>query len=182
MVYVESRYTPEVAVLRTLSRFPVAVVALIVIAFPPLAAQIAPPSLPRLVEGQSIRVRTHDGQRVEGLVVTIAPNPWAIELTDHGIINGTSVDSLWDRHGSAGIGAVVGVILIGVPWGAISFTRCSAPGGGTFGSCGDAALSTVIGGAASAGVGALVGLLFTSWRLTYARGQSTTRIGLSYSP
>ena len=164
--------------LRILTRLPVPVVLLLVLAVPHLAAQVASRPIPQLETGKLIRAHA-DSERVEGTVAVWAPEARHLELMDHIVINAATVDSLWDRSNSAGFGAAIGVIFIGLPAIAFSLPGCSTPGSGNVHPCSSAVLASAAGVGIGAGVGALIGAAFPRWRLIWSRQLSTTRIGLS---
>lgn len=137
-----------------------------------LAAQATLDSVAaRITPGQLVRLRSQDGQRVEGRFAGYTPATHTLQLAvGDTSISVTIIDSLWVRGNAANTGAIVGAFVVGVPsavfWGTVCSYGSDGPGCDEWGTV--AALT-----AAGAGVGALLGAAIGSasrrWRLRYAR-------------
>lgn len=141
-----------------------------------LAAQ---ESLDSLILGmrlnQTVRVRLHDGSRVEGAVAAVADAPLALRLAHpESLVPATAIDSLWLRGRATGTGAIVGALPVGAATTAVALGFCEAysPVDG----CdlwGPATLPVILGGfGGGALLGAGVGALIPKWRLKYGRSRA----------
>ncbi len=136
------------------------------------AAQRAGLALTRLGAGQRVRIVTRDSEFVEGSVMAASPNLLRLRTDGTLILPASRVDSLWVRGGShAGTGALIGGAVLGIGLGVLAqgFSHaeggCNEPGYGR--GCGPAPFfeGLLIGGAAGALVGALIGAPFPKWQL-----------------
>ena len=144
-----------------------------------LAAQATLDSVAgRLKPGQLLRLRSQDGQRVEGRFAVYTPAPPTLQLgMGDTAISVTRIDSLWVRGNASKTGAIVGAFALGVPsavfWGALCEGLSEGTGCDAWGTV--AALT-----AAGAGVGALLGAVIGSasprWQLRYARPRVSLRL------
>ena len=135
-------------------------------------AQRAGLALARLGAGQRVRIVTRDSEFVEGSVMAASPNLLRLRTDGTLILPASRVDSLWVRGGShAGTGALIGGAVLGIGLGVLAqgFSHaeggCNEPGYGR--GCGPAPFfeGLLIGGAAGALVGALIGAPFPKWQL-----------------
>ena len=129
--------------------------------------------------GQTVRVRLHDGPRLEGRLVAVDTAPAVLRFADHEApVPLASVDSLWLRGTKAGTGAMIGGIIVGGA--SIAFWSALCIGLGEGGGCdswGAVAGASAAGAAAGALLGAGLGSLSSRWRLI---GQE--RVGLAFGP
>jgi hypothetical protein len=146
-----------------------------------LAAQATLDSVARqLKPGQTVRLYSQTGQRVEGRFAVYHPDPPVVQLArrDSAIPLGT-IDSIWVRQTGAKTGAIVGAVVLGVPsalfWGAL----CTGlSDGGECGQWGAVAGLTMAGAGVGALLGAAIGSASSHWQLRYA----APRVALQVDP
>jgi len=87
--------------------------------------------LPALRPGQTVRVRTNDGRRVESRVRDVDNDPLALRLADLDTpLSPTDIDSLWVRGRAVKNGAIVGAVSLGAAGFIAMGVVCEAFGGG----------------------------------------------------
>jgi hypothetical protein len=137
----------------------------------------------RVSPGQLVRIKTQDGQLLEGRFSAFAPEPPSLQLTDRaGPLPAASIDSLWVRGTHAKRGAIIGALLLGVSSGIFWSSVCEYAGEGS--GCdawGAVAGLTLAGAGVGAGLGALIGSASPRWRLRYARSGIALRLRTSPS-
>jgi hypothetical protein len=98
-----------------------------------LAAQTTLDSVARhLRPGQRIRLHSQTGQRAEGRFTVYDRDQAAVQLAMRDTtIRFGMVDSLWVRKSGAKTGAIVGGVVVGVPWALLVSALCNMAGGCT---------------------------------------------------
>lgn len=158
-------------------RVPALVAALTVLGPVVLMAQrTAEISFPQLRPGQTVRVRTQDGERLEGRISAISPDQGAFTIgagAAGASFPVTAVDSLWIQRHQVIAGAVVGGVIFAGAGLVFASAFCSTV------DCGPAVLplSPVAGAAVGALAGAALGALIPSWRLRYSRVAAALWLG-----
>ena len=142
-------------------------------------AQRAGLALARLGGGQRVRIRASGVGLVEGRVVSSWPNLLTLRTADGSTIEvpAPGVDSLWVRGGShAGKGALIGGAVVGIGLGVVAQGLSHWEGGCNdslstwvalhHGTCGARPFfeGLLLGGAAGALIGALIGAPFPKWQ------------------
>jgi hypothetical protein len=145
-----------------------------------LAAQATLDSVARqLKPGQSVRLQSQTGQRVQGRFAVYHPDPPAVQLAMRDTtIPLALIDSIWVRKTGAKTGAIVGAVAVGVPsalfWGAL----CNLAGDGECRQWGAVAGLTVAGAGVGALLGAAIGSAASRWQLRYG----SPRVSLKVNP
>ncbi len=142
----------------------------------PLAAQDTMLVPERLHLGQMIRVRLHDGNRLEGRIQAITEAPPVLELPDHARIDFGSIDSLWIRGNASRSGALTGAALVGGAAVLVSYSKCRGGGGGEPVCTGAVVLGAgALGALLGSVLGSSVGSYGIRWELAFARPPGGTR-------
>lgn len=137
--------------------------------------------LARLRTGQTLRVRLHDGQRLQARLASVASEPPILRLAGRVLpIPPSTVDSLWVQGHATRTGALVGGIVLGAGSFALGAWLCSSFD--QYSECSGSDWVAVAGfGLAGTGVGALLGAglgsLVPKWRLAHPG-----RVALSLGP
>jgi hypothetical protein len=146
-----------------------------------LAAQATLDSVARqLKPGQSVRLHSPTGQRVEGRFTVYYPDPPVLQLAmKDTTIPLAMIDSIWVRKTGAKTGAIVGAVALGVPsalfWGALCTGLSEGEGCGQWGAV---AGLTMAGAGVGALLGAAIGSASSRWQLRYA----SPRVALKVNP
>lgn len=144
-----------------------------------LAAQLSLDSVARqLKPGQTVRLHSQTGQRVEGRFTVYNPDPGVVQLNmrDTTVAFG-SIDSIWVRKSGTGTGALLGAVIVGVPSALIFSSLCSGLSeGGGCDQTGAVVALTGAGAAVGALLGAAIGSASSHWQLRYGSPQVALRI------
>jgi hypothetical protein len=125
-----------------------------------------------LKPGQTVRIRTHGGDRIESRIRSLRGESLALQLVgDSAAYDVAAIDSLWVRGTATRTGAIAGAAVVGVAsvafWAALCQGLSDGPGGCT--EWGRVTGYSLAGAGAGALIGAGVGALLPKWRLRYAR-------------
>lgn len=136
-----------------------------------LAAQVSLDSVARqLKPGQTVRLHSQTGQRVEGRFSVYNPDPGVVQLKMRDTtISLSMIDSIWVRKTGAKTGAFIGALVVGLPSALILSSLCS--GLSETGECGQPGAVvglTLAGAAGGALLGAAIGSASSHWQLRYA--------------
>jgi hypothetical protein len=144
-----------------------------------VSAQDSPQAgLTGLRSGQVVRIRTSQGQRLEGRFSAFPAHDATLRLTDRDLpLTATAIDSLWVHGNRAGVGALIGGMVLGAA-SAVGWNELCEIGNEGRGcdETGKIIGLTMAGVAVGAGLGALLGSTAGTWRLQYARPGALLRL------
>lgn len=146
-------------------------VALVVLVTPACIWAQGESSFGKIRSGQLVRIRTSDGQLLEGRFTAVPSQPMSLRLEDRALALSTlGVDSVWARGNHAKRGAILGAVVVGIPAAAAGYALCELASDGA--GCQDweiVPLLMLAGAATGGGIGALIGSAAPRWSLRYAR-------------
>ena len=155
-------------------------VALVVLASPACLLAQGESSFGKIRSGQLVRIRTSEGQLLEGRFTAVPSQPMSVQLEDRALSLSTlGVDSVWSRGNRAKTGAILGAVVVGIGGAGLGYFLCQLGSDGS--GCQDweiVPLLALAGAAAGGGIGALIGSAAPRWSLRYAR----PGIGLRLQP
>jgi hypothetical protein len=131
--------------------------------------------------GQVVRIRTPQGQILEGRFSRSPARDAKLQLDDHDLpLTDTAIDSLWVRGNRGMTGALIGGVVFGAAGAVVGYWACNIDTEGQ--GCDDtgkvAGLS-MVGVAVGAGLGALIGSTIGTWRLQYVRRGALHRLAVT---
>lgn len=133
----------------------------------------------RLKPGQTVRLHSQTGHRVEGRFAAYQPDPSVMQLTVRDTtLSFAEIDSIWVRRSGAKTGAIVGAVGVGVPSAILWSSLCNGLSDTSDCAQGVVVGLTVAGAAVGALLGAAIGSATSHWQVRYA----SPRIALKVTP
>jgi hypothetical protein len=128
--------------------------------------------------GQLVRVKSADGQMMEGRFSWSPARDPVLQLSDAQVlISNAAIDSVWVRGNRSGTGALIGGLVFGAGSAALGWFACEIGSDGH--GCqetGQVLGFTALGTGVGVGLGALIGSAFGTWHLTYKRPGASVRL------